>query len=54
MVAFRLSGGNVPDAVEGRALLETIGTQEYTGNLLMDRAYEDERTGLMAIIREYR
>jgi transposase len=44
MVAFRLSGGNVSDAVEGRLLLETIGKQEYTVNLLMDRAYEDDRT----------
>jgi hypothetical protein len=48
MVAFRLSGGNVPDAVEGRLLLERIGKQEYTVNRLMDRVYEDEWTRLRA------
>jgi transposase len=48
MVAFKRSRGNVPDAVEGRLLLETIGKQEYTVNRLMDRAYEAERTGLRA------
>ncbi|MDR2797120.1 MAG: hypothetical protein LBB80_02150 [Treponema sp.] len=46
MVAFRLSGGNVPDAVEGRLLPETIEKRDYTVNLWRDRAYEDERTGL--------
>jgi hypothetical protein len=33
MVAFRLSGGNVPDAVEGRLLLESIekqGVHDYS------------------------
>jgi transposase len=29
-------------------LLETIGKQDDTVNLLMNRAYEDERTGLRA------
>jgi hypothetical protein len=31
MVAFRLSGGNAPDAVEGRLLPESIEKQEHTG-----------------------
>jgi transposase len=41
-VAFSLSGGNVHDAPEGCALLETVkrrGGQRY---LLMDKAYEGE------------
>ena len=47
-VGFLLSGGNVPDAQAGRPLLETLGKQESTVNLLMDRAYEDDRTRLTA------
>jgi hypothetical protein len=48
MVAYRRSGGNVPDAVEGRLLPENIGRLEYTVNLLMDWAYENERIWLRA------
>jgi hypothetical protein len=48
MVAFRLSGGNVQDAMEGWLLPETIGKRDYTVNLLMDRAYEAERTRIRA------
>jgi hypothetical protein len=29
LAAFRLSGGNEPDAAEGRALPEAVGTREY-------------------------
>jgi transposase len=43
-----LTGGNVPDAQAGRLLLETLGKQEITVDLLMDRAYEDDMTRLTA------
>jgi transposase len=43
---FLLSGGNVQDAEAGRLLLETLGKQESTRSLLMDRAYADYRTRL--------
>ena len=43
-----LSGGNVPDAQAGRLLLEVLGKQENTIDLLMDRAYEDDTTRLTA------
>jgi hypothetical protein len=46
VVGFLLSAGNVPDAQAGRLLLETIGKQETTVNLLMYRAYEDNVRGL--------
>jgi hypothetical protein len=46
--AFRLSGGNVPDAREGRVLMATGGHREHRVSLLMDGAYEDERTRRMA------
>jgi transposase len=48
MVGFLLSGGNVSDAQAGRLLLETLGRQENTVELLMDRAYEDDATRLTA------
>jgi len=48
-VEFMLSAGQLHDAPQGRLLLETIGTQKYQHNftsvpLLMDRAYEDDKT----------
>jgi transposase len=48
VVGFRLSPGNASDAVEGRLLLDTIGPLEESVMLLMDRAYEDDRTRLTA------
>ena len=45
---FELSAGNVTDAEAGRLLLESLGPLEQTANLLMDRAYEDEKTRLAA------
>ena len=36
------------DAEAGRLLLESIGPLEQTVNLLMDRAYEDDKTRLTA------
>jgi hypothetical protein len=46
--AFRLSGGNAPDTREGRVLIATGGHREHRVGLLMDGAYEDERTRRMA------
>ena len=48
VVSFLLSGGNVPDAQVGQLLLETLGKQEETVSVLMDRAYEDDKTRLTA------
>ena len=48
VVSFQLSGGNVCDAQAGRLLLETLGKQERTIDLLMDRAYEDDATRITA------
>ena len=48
VVGFLLSGGNVPDAQAGRLLLEILGKQENTVDLLMDRAYQDDVTRLTA------
>jgi transposase len=47
-VGFELSAGNVTDAEAGRLLLESLGPLEQTVNLLMDRAYEDDKTRLTA------
>ena len=48
VVGFLLSGGNVPGAQAGQLLLETLGKQEVAVNLLMDRAYQDDKTRLTA------
>ena len=48
VVGFLLSAGNVSDAQAGQLLLETLGKQENTVNLLMDRAYQDNKTRLTA------
>ena len=45
VAGFLLSGGNVPDAQAGRLLLETLGKQENTVNLLMDRARGSRKNG---------
>jgi transposase len=45
---FSLSAGNASDAVEGRLLLETVGPLAESAVLLMDRAYEDDKTRLTA------
>jgi transposase len=42
IVGFLLSGGNVPDAQAGRLLLEILGKQETSIDLLMDKAYQDD------------
>jgi hypothetical protein len=43
LAAFRLSGGAAPISGEWRVLLKTIGIRKHTGNLLPERAYEDEQ-----------
>jgi len=45
---FSLSSGNSHDAPEGRLLLETIGKQKDHSFLLMDRAYQDDKTRFTA------
>jgi len=46
--SFILSGGEEHDALSGRILLETVGKQEVTVPLLMDRAYTDFKTRFAA------
>jgi len=46
--SFILSGGEEHDAPAGRLLLETVGKQEITVPLLMDRAYADFKTRFTA------
>ena len=46
-VVFRLSPGNAHDAPEGRKLIESIYSKN-NNYLLMDRAYEDDRTLALA------
>jgi len=41
---FILSGGQYHDAPQGRLLMETVGPLETMTPLVMDRAYEDDRT----------
>ena len=48
IAGFLLSGGNVPDAQAGRLLLETLGKQQTTVDLLMDKAYQDDITRFTA------
>ena len=43
-VEFILSPGNDHDAPLGRLLLETVGYQKQVKPLIMDRAYEDDKT----------
>ena len=46
-VVFRLSSGNSHDAPEGRKLIESIYSKN-NNYLLMDRAYEDDKTLALA------
>jgi len=45
---FILSGGEEHDAAAGRLLLETVGKQERTFPLLMERTYGDFKTRFTA------
>ena len=47
-VTFSLSGGEKHDAPEGRKLIEKMETKEPC-SLLMDRAYEDDKTRALAV-----
>ena len=46
-MVFRLSPGNFHDASEGRKLIESIYSKN-NNYLLMDRAYEDDKTLALA------
>ncbi len=39
-----LRAGQVHDAPQGRLLMETVGKQNNTTLLIMDKAYEDDET----------
>ena len=43
-IDFILSPGQAHDAPSGRLLMETIGRQKQVKPLIMDRAYEDDKT----------
>ena len=44
VVVFSLSGGNAHDAPEGEILIETVERLDEQVYMLMDRAYEGEKT----------
>jgi transposase len=50
---FRLSGGEAADCVEGRKLLLSHGPVTTHISLLMDKAYEDDKTREIARILGY-
>ena len=50
---FRLSGGEASDCVEGRKLLLSYGPVSTHISLLMDKAYEDDKTREIARILGY-
>ena len=47
-IGFLLSGGNAHDSPKGRDLLKKIGHTEEPVALLMDRAYEGDKTRALA------
>ena len=47
-VALALSAGQCHDAPQGRTLLETVGKQNELTPLIMDKAYQDDETWLVA------
>ena len=48
-VILSLSAGNCGDGPEGRALLRMFGPADYPVYLLMDRAYEGDKTRALAV-----
>jgi len=48
-ITFALSPGQASDAVEGRALLGSIGPLPRPLPLIMDNAYEDDQTRQLAL-----
>jgi transposase len=53
MAGFLLTPGNEADAQAGRLLLDTLDPRETTVTLLMDRAYEDNKTRFTAWMLRY-
>ena len=49
VIAFSLSAGNIHDAPEGRTLLDGIERLAEQKYLLMDRAYEGDKTRAKAV-----
>ena len=47
-VILSLSAGNCGDGPQGRALLRKLGPADYPVCLLMDRAYEGDKTKALA------
>jgi len=45
---FILSPGNSHDAPNGRLLMEVLGKQKQAKPIIMDRAYEDDKTRYIA------
>ena len=52
-VSFSLSSGNASDGPEGRKLLSLTPHDKAHRYLIMDRAYEGDKTRLLAIHRGY-
>ena len=48
VLKFQLSAGNRHNAPEGRKLIESLGLKTR-GHLLMDRAYEDDKTRALVL-----
>ena len=51
VVSFSLSSGNASDGSEGRKLLSLIPHDKAHRYLIMDRAYEGDKTRLLTINR---
>ena len=52
-VELTLSPGQCHDAPQGRILMETVGKQDTETPLIMDKAYEDEETWLVAQLLKF-
>ena len=52
-VALTLSAGQCHDAPQGRNLLETVGRQKNITPLIMDKAYQDDETWLVAQLLKF-
>ena len=52
-MALILSAGQCHDAPQGRILLETVGKQETHTPLIMDKAYADDETMLVAQLLKF-
>ena len=52
-VELTLSPGQCHDAPQGRILMETVGKQDTETPLVMDKAYEDEETWMVAQLLKF-